>query len=318
MNSSSRRAFLKQSIVSCSSIPLISGLSRLQAADAPAAAGTPGAADAAACCANARKGCKMRLGFVTYLWGQDWDLPTVIANCEKSGILGVELRVEHAHKVMPDLSAEQRKEVRKRFKDSPVVFVGMGTNEQYDFPEPEKLAKAVENTKAFVKLSYDCGGSGVKVKPNQFYPNVAKEKTLEQIGKSLNIVGKYAADFKQQIRLEVHGQCAPLPYIKTIMEFADHPNVTVCWNCNDEDLKEPGLESNFNLVSKRFGDIAHVRELNIGKYPYQKLMDLFVGIDYKGWILLEARTAPKDRVAAMIEQKTVFDKMIVDSQSRIS
>jgi sugar phosphate isomerase/epimerase len=314
MNSSSRRAFLKRSILSCSSIPLISGWSYLQAADTPAAALPP--TDAVAeCCA--KKGSKMRLGFVTYLWGQDWDLPTVIANCEKSGILGVELRVEHKHEVKPSMSAEQRKEVRKRFKDSPVIFVGMGTNEQFDFPEPEKLAKAIENTKAFVKLSYDCGGSGVKVKPNQFYPNVPKEKTLEQIGKSLNIVGKYAADFKQQIRLEVHGQCAPLPYIKTIMEFADHPNVTVCWNCNDEDLQGEGLEKNFAMVSKRFGDTAHVRELNEGKYPYAEVMDLFVGIDYKGWILLEARTEPKDRVAAMIEQKKVFDKMIADSQSRI-
>ncbi len=287
--------------------------SRLHAADAPAAA-TP--ADAEACCE--KKGCKMRLGFVTYLWGQDWDLPTVIANCEKSGILGVELRVEHKHAVTTSMTADQRKEVRKRFKNSPVVFVGMGTNEQYDNPDPAKVAQAIENTKAFVKLSYDCGGSGVKVKPNQFHPNVPKEKTLEQIGKSLNIVGKYAADFKQQIRLEVHGTCAPLPNIKTIMEFADHPNVTVCWNSNDEDLQGEGLEKNFAMVSKRFGDIAHVRELNIGKYPYQKLMDLFVGIDYKGWILLEARTAPKDRIAAMIEQKQVFDKMIVDAQSRIS
>ena len=24
---------------------------------------------------------KMRLGLVTYLWGRDWDLPTLIANC---------------------------------------------------------------------------------------------------------------------------------------------------------------------------------------------------------------------------------------------
>lgn len=273
-------------------------------------------AENAECCE--KKGCKMRLGLVTYLWGQDWDLPTVIANCEKSGILGVELRVDHKHDVKPSMTTEQRKEVRKRFKDTPVIFVGMGTNEQYDNPDPAKVALAIENTKAFVKLSYDCGGSGVKVKPNQFHPNVPKEKTLEQIGKNLNIVGKYAADFKQQIRLEVHGTCAPLPYIKTIMDHADHPNVTVCWNSNDEDLQGEGLEKNFAMVCKRFGDTAHVRELNIGKYPYQKLMDLFVGIDYKGWILLEARTAPKDRVAAMIEQKQVYDKMIADAQSRIS
>ncbi|NLH15163.1 MAG: TIM barrel protein [Phycisphaerae bacterium] len=312
MRFSSRRSFLKQSILSCSSIPLLTQCSCLRAADP-----SPTASEENAECCE-KKGCKMRFGLVTYLWGQDWDLPTVITNCEKSGILGVELRVDHKHDVKPSMTPEQRKEVRKRFKDTPVIFVGMGTNEQYDNPDPAKVAQAIENTKAFVKLSYDCGGSGVKVKPNQFHPNVPKEKTLEQIGKSLNIVGKYAADFKQQIRLEVHGTCAPLPYIKQIMDVADHPNVTVCWNSNDEDLQGEGLEKNFAMVSKRFGDTAHVRELNIGKYPYQKLMDLFVGIDYKGWILLEARTAPKDPVAAMIEQKQVFDKMVADAQSRIS
>ena len=48
-------------------------------------------------------GSKMKLGLVTYLWGQDWDLPTLIANCEKTGIHGVELRTEHKHGVEPKL-----------------------------------------------------------------------------------------------------------------------------------------------------------------------------------------------------------------------
>ena len=39
----------------------------------------------------------MRLGLVTYQWGKDWDLPTLIANCVKTGLLGVELRTQHAH-----------------------------------------------------------------------------------------------------------------------------------------------------------------------------------------------------------------------------
>ncbi len=53
-----------------------------------------------------RPGSKMQFGLVTYLWGQDWDLPTVIANCEKSKVLGVELRTEHAHGVEPSLEPD--------------------------------------------------------------------------------------------------------------------------------------------------------------------------------------------------------------------
>ena len=27
----------------------------------------------------------MQLGLVTYMWGADWDLPTLIKNCEATG-----------------------------------------------------------------------------------------------------------------------------------------------------------------------------------------------------------------------------------------
>jgi sugar phosphate isomerase/epimerase len=99
------------------------------------------------------------------------------------------------------------------------------------------------------------------------------------------------------------------------MDIADHPNVAVCWNSNDEDLAGQGLEYNFHLVKDRFGDTAHIRELNVGDYPYQQLISLFVEMDYKGWILLEARTKPDDRIEAMKEQLAIFNQMIAKSQT---
>ncbi len=261
-----------------------------------------------------RPGSKMRFGLVTYLWGKDWDLPMLIANCEKSKVLGVELRTTHAHGVEPSISGQQRKEVRKRFKASPVVLVGLGSNERFDDPDPDKLAKAIEPTKAFVKLSDDGGGSGVKVKPNSFHKGGPREKTIEQIGRSLNVVGKFAADYGQQIRLEVHGQCAELPTIKAIMDIADNPSVGVCWNSNRQDLSGEGLEYNFDLVKDRFGDTTHVRELNSSDYPYQHLINLFVRMDYKGWLLLEAISKPKDRVAALAEQRELFAQMVAKTR----
>ena len=63
---------------------------------------------AAARAAGEKPGSKMQLGFCTYLWGQDWDLPTLIANCEKAEVLAVETRTEHAHGVEPTLNESQR------------------------------------------------------------------------------------------------------------------------------------------------------------------------------------------------------------------
>ena len=253
----------------------------------------------------------MKLGFVTYLWGKDWDQDTIIRNLSASGIFGVELRVEHAHKVSPSLSKEERALVRKKFSDSPVQIVGMGTNQQYDYTEPAKLRESIEQTKAFFQLSKDIGGKGVKVKPNQFRAGVPHEKTIEQIGLSLNELAKYGADMGQTLRLEVHGnETQELPNIKAIMDVANHPNATVCWNCNAQDLIGDGLEANFNMVKSRFGDICHVRELNDSTYPYQDLMNLFLKNKYEGWILLECRTDPADKVKALMEQKAIFNKMI--------
>jgi sugar phosphate isomerase/epimerase len=296
MHSFSRRDFLKKSI----------GLGALAAAAGPLCNTRLFAAE--------KPGSKMKIGLVTYLWGQDWDLPTLLANCEKAKIFGVELRSKHKHGVEPSLSDSARKEVRKLFADSPVTFVGPGSNQCFDKPDPGKLADSIEAAKGFVKLSHDCGGSGIKVKPNDFHPGVPHEKTIEQIGKSLNTLGRYAADYGQKIRLEVHGSCAELPTIKQIMDIATEKNVSACWNCNDEDLRGKGLEYNFNSVKDRIGDTAHIRELNVGKYPYRELMELFVKMDYAGWILLECRTKPKDPIAAMIEQREIWEKMIAGAR----
>ena len=259
---------------------------------------------------SAMPGSGMKFGLVTYLWGRDWDLPTLIANCEKTRVLGVELRTQHAHGVESSLNAQQRREVKKRFDNSPVMIVGLGTNFAFHHVDLEKLQRDIEGAKQYIKLSSDVGGSGVKVKPNDLPKDVPHEKTIEQIGRSLNELGRFGADYSQQIRLEVHGSCSPLPVIKAIMSVADHPNVGVCWNCNSQDLTGQGLEYNFNLVKDRFGDTVHIRELNIDSYPYQELMNLLVDMGYGGWILLEARTNPEDRIKALIEQRKVWEGMI--------
>ncbi len=254
---------------------------------------------------------KMKLGLVTYQWGKDWDLPTLITNCEKTGFEAVELRTQHAHGVETSLTASQRTDVKKRFADSSVTCVGYGSNFDYHHADQARVKQNIQGTKDYLKLCKDIGATGIKVKPNGLPAEVSKEKTIAQIAASLNECGKYASDLGQLIRVEVHGKLTQeLPNMKAIFEQVTEKSVKVCWNCNDQDLLPPGLEGNFNSVKKWFGDTVHIRELNVGKYPYQELMDLFVGMNYEGWILLEARTKPEDRIAAMKEQLSVFNKMI--------
>lgn len=285
----SRRNFLQKSVVAGVGLSLIDPFTAFAAA----------------------KKTEMKLGLVTYQWAKDWDLPTLIANCEKTGYLGVELRVDHAHKVETNLSASQRAEVKKRFADSPVDCIGYGANFEYHSPDQAALRKNIEGTKEYIKLCKDIGATGIKVKPNGIPAEVPREKTIAQIAASLNEVGKFARDFGQLVRVEVHGNISQeIPNMRAIFEQVTEKNVKMCWNCNEQDLLPPGLEPNFNSVKKWFGDTVHVREFNVGEYPYQQLMNLFTGIKYDGWILLEARTEPADKIAAMNEQMQLFKNML--------
>jgi len=259
----------------------------------------------------------MRLGLVTYLWGKDWDLPTLIENCAASGIGGVELRTTHAHGVEPSLSAEQRAEVKARFADSPVECVGPGSNERFDHPDPDKLKNAIQKTKDFIRLSHDIGGTGVKVKPDSWQKGVEKARTIEQIAKALRELGEFAVGFGQEIRVEVHGSIGKdFPALAAIMKACDHDAVRYCWNSNEADLAGAGLDKNFAMIKPWFGRTVHVREFNVGDYPYPDLMAKFVKDDYDGWILLECRTKPADRVAAMIEQRKLWEAMIEKAQPK--
>ena len=252
----------------------------------------------------------MRFGLVTYQWAKDWELPAIITNCEKAGFLGVELRTQHAHKVETSLNAAQRTEVKKRFADSSVTCIGYGSNFEYHNPDQKKLRDNIEQTKEYIKLCKDIGATGIKVKPNNLPPEVPKEKTIAQISASLNEVGKYAQDFGQLVRVEAHGTLTQeLPNMKAIFDQVTEPNVKICWNSNDCDLLQAGLKGNFNMVKKWIGDTVHVRGFRISNYPYQELLDLLAGINYKGWILIESDTQPPDKVAAMKEQLSLFKQL---------
>ncbi|NOY40914.1 MAG: sugar phosphate isomerase/epimerase [Planctomycetes bacterium] len=251
----------------------------------------------------------MRLGLVTYNWGKDWDLPTVIANCEATGFTGVELRSTHKHGVEITLNANQRKEVAKRFADSKVKLAGLGSACDYHSVDPAELKANIEETKQFIRLTHDLGGGGVKVRPNGLPKEVPVEKTLEQIGRSLHEVAEFGADYGVAIRLEVHGRGTSEPkHIKTMMDIADHPNAYVCWNCNSLDLEAPGLEQNFNLVADKINTV-HIHDLRGNKYPWEKLFSLLKAQNFTGWTLLEDGKAPDDIVAAMHENKKIWDQL---------
>ena len=239
----------------------------------------------------------MLLGIVTYNIARDWDLPTIIKRLEALEYRGVELRTSHAHKVEVDLTEAQRREVRLRFENSSVKLAGLGSAFEYQAADPAVVKKNIEGTKECVRLAHDIGAPGVKVRPNGVPRGADLGATLRQIGRALHEVGEYAAGYGIEIRVEVHGGTTQLvPNLAKIIQHADHPNVSVCWNSNPTDVVNGSIRTNFALVGPKIREV-HLRDLTDEQYPWRELFVLLDRQGFEGYTLAEiAESTDPERV----------------------
>jgi len=235
------------------------------------------------------------LGLVTYNLAKDWSLEKIIDLCSRTGFKAVELRTTHAHGVEPNIGIEERRRVRELFESSPVRLLSFGTICEYHSIDESEVKRNVELTRAFVKLAYDTGALGVKVRPNRLMEDygIPREKTLKQIGEALKVCGGYGEEYGVEIWLEVHGYGTSDPRcIREIMEVANHPYVGVCWNSNPTDIVDGSISWSFNLL-KEWVRSVHIHELYDESYPYRELFTLLRSIRYQRYCLAEIPESPE-------------------------
>ncbi len=225
----------------------------------------------------------LKIGVMTYTIAKDWDIETIIKNLTEADYQTVELRTTHAHKVEVNLTAAQRADVKKRFKDSPLEVISLASGFQYHSPDQAEVKKNIEGTKEYVLLAHDVGAVGIRVFGNALPDGVPPEKTEEQIGKALAEVGEFGYNNGVEVRICVHGTKTNRPSaIKKILDYSKSPHVYVNWNCNPEDTEEQGFEYNFNLLKDRLRGV-HMHELWMADYPYRQLFKLLSANGYKGY-----------------------------------
>lgn len=248
---------------------------------------------------------KIKLGLVTYNLAKDWDIETIIKNCEKTKYQGVELRTTHAHKVELYLSKEDREKVKKQFQDSKVELVCLGSIYDFHTPDQAKLRTDIAAAKEYILLAKDTGAKAIKVRPNGFPEGVPKEKTLEQIGKSLGELAAYGADQGIKVWVEVHGsQTCQLPNMKVMLDTANNANLGAVWNCNREDLSGDGFEANFKLIENKITHV-HLKELSDETYPYRKLYENLSRIGFTGYTCAEIDSS-NDPIRLMQYYRALF------------
>ena len=230
----------------------------------------------------------MRLGMVTYNMGKDMTCEQLITLCKESGLEGVELRTTHAHGVEVTLSQEERKRVRELFESSGVVVAGLGSAFEYHAKDPAVVKENIAGSCDYAKLAADLGCKGIKVRPNGLRDDVSVEDTCEQIGLALREVGKCAGDLGVEVRVECHGKETSNPRLmRMIMDHANHPMVTICWNSNGVDMDENGsIAASFDLLKDKITH-CHITDIGVYQYPWQDLFTRLKSIDYNGWCLAE-------------------------------
>src|SRR5262245_9009947 len=229
----------------------------------------------------------MRLGLVTYNLARTWDIATIIKNCTECRFEGVELRTTHAHGVEVGLPKDQRAEVKKRFLDSPVDLISLGSAFEFHSPDAAEVKKNVEGCKEYIVLAHDVGAEAVKVRPNGLSRGEEPERTLERIGRSLRELGEHGANYGIKVRLEVHGTgTSLLSNIARILAAADHRQVEITWNSNQTDLEGGTLEENFERVKSKIG-MVHLRDLFLEEYPWKKLFALLGRSGFQGFACAE-------------------------------
>lgn len=232
---------------------------------------------------------RLKLGLVTYNLAKGWDIETIIRNCTEAKFEAVELRTTHAHGVEVSLGAEKRREVRKRFEDSPVRLASLGSAFEFQSADAGELRRNIEGAKEYARLAADVGAEGIKVRPNglQTAKGIPEEETLKQIGRSLAEVAAAAAAVGIEVRVEVHGQgTSRLPVMKRIFDHAAHGNVFVCWNSNPSDLEDGGFDAGFALVKEKIR-FVHMRDLYIEDYPFRRLLRALRESGYSGYCCAE-------------------------------
>ena len=239
------------------------------------------------------------LGTITYNIARDWDLDTILKRLEALKYPGVELRTGHKHGVEIGLSAEQRREVRKKFDDSPVDLAGLGSAFEYHSADPAEVRRNIDGTKAYVRLAHDIGSPGVKVRPNGVPRGESARLGVPTDRQGTSRGGQGRAGLRDRDpgggpRGESQATC------RTWRRSSSTPTIPTSTPAgipiqarSTRMVRSPRISK---LLAGKIREV-HLRDLTDDTYPWVELFGLLKGINYNGYTLAEiGESADPDRV----------------------
>jgi sugar phosphate isomerase/epimerase len=239
----------------------------------------------------------MKLSLLTYNMARNWELPKIVEVARQGGYAGIELRAEarHLHGVELEATPDFRREARERIEDAYLEIACIGLSSRFDTLEVAKRREVVDRTKRYVELAAEVGCRRLRCFGNDM-PKTgldgegppARQHVINYVGDALRELAEFAAPYRVDILLEMHGQFNYWNFARPAVEHAGHPLVGIVYNCDNRDLVGGSVAATYNRVRHLIRHV-HMHDFTRG-FPYPELFGLLQRDGYEGYCSSELGT----------------------------
>ena len=233
----------------------------------------------------------------------DWSLEKIIEFAKAHGYRGIEVRGIRRELDLPKCpefsSADRIAVVMRQMKEKGLRFVGLGSSATLHFPEGQERQKHLDDGKRFIELSAKLECPYVRVFPNNFPKDQAKEEVIDRIVKGLDVLGNHAKGSGVVVLMETHGDVVWANDIELIMTRAGSKQVGLVWDISNmwTVTKEPVANVYHRL--KKYIHHTHLKDailvdgkpkyclLGRGEVPIFEAIDLLDRNSYDGFYSFE-------------------------------
>jgi sugar phosphate isomerase/epimerase len=244
-----------------------------------------------------------------------WGVERVFSEASRMGYQGVELRCLEGRTIAPDLSAEVRREIRRRAAQSGCPVVALGASSAFSSPDPEERRRQEEDLRGMVALAAEIGAPMVRAYGGgwprryerdeareyggSFPAGAAEDEVCDRIAESVWRVVPAARAAGVLVVLETHDGLSSARRMRKVLDRLDTPQVQALWDVLHPTRVGETPEEVWGLIGDR---VRHVHFKDAfrgpdgrwraamdgeGHVPQRRCLQVLRGAGYAGWLTLE-------------------------------
>jgi sugar phosphate isomerase/epimerase len=164
----------------------------------------------------------------------DWTFQQIIDFAAANGYQGIELRGILKQLDLPQCPEFNRPQsitdTIERMKAKQLSFVNLGSSCNLHLADPVKRKENLDGARRFIDLAQQIACPYVRVFPNNFPKDQAKQDTVNLIVKGLQELGDYAKGKNVMVLMETHGELVYSEDLLNIMQQVNHPQTGLIWD----------------------------------------------------------------------------------------